>query len=135
MNNPTAFGPDAPTERQLRIARITKIALAVFTVAFFAWIIIGVANSPTNNRDDDDRPREASAYEIRGACEDVVSERLRSPSTAEFNSTATSTGHRTWTVTGTVDAENGFGAMVRESFECSVRDTDDQTFTRLISFG
>jgi len=49
----------------------------------------------------------------------AVMERLKSPSTAEFcgNSdyTVTCLGD-TWTVRGTVDAQNGFGAVLRSSF-------------------
>lgn len=47
-------------------------------------------------------------------CEGEVKERLKAPSTAKFESNATGGGP--WTVTGTVDAENSFGAMIRSSY-------------------
>ena len=51
-------------------------------------------------------------------CEDLVTQQLKSPSTAEFDSSASGDG--TWTVIGYVDAQNGFGAMVRSEFGCTV---------------
>lgn len=57
-------------------------------------------------------------YEAIAQCEDAVKNRLKSPSTAEFDLTATGSG--TWIVTGTVDAENSFGAMTRSNVQCTV---------------
>lgn len=57
-------------------------------------------------------------YEAISQCEHAVKKRLKSPTTAEFDLTAT--GYGTWTVTGTVDAENSFGAKVRSDVQCSV---------------
>jgi hypothetical protein len=53
------------------------------------------------------------------ACENAVEDMLRAPATAQFNSSAS--GDNPWTVVGTVDAENGFGATVRAEYECTVR--------------
>lgn len=52
-------------------------------------------------------------------CEALVSDELRSPSSAVFESDVSSSGS-TWRVTGAVDSQNGFGAIVRTEFECSV---------------
>jgi hypothetical protein len=61
------------------------------------------------------------------ACEALVKDKLRSPGTAEFgsiwdgeNSTATDNGDGTWHVEGQVDSQNGFGAMVRSVFTCTI---------------
>ncbi len=69
---------------------------------------------------DPDNPREAVAQ-----CEAAVEDRLKAPSTASFDLAATGSG--TWTVTGTVDAENGFGATVRNAVRCTVIVNDDGT--------
>lgn len=54
-------------------------------------------------------------------CEQVVGERLKAPSTAEFNTTmAKDNGDGTWEVRGQVDSENEFGAMVRSTYGCTV---------------
>lgn len=60
------------------------------------------------------------------ACEDFVRDQLKSPSTAEFTGTS-STGSGPWTVTGEVDSENSFGAMIRASWSCEIR-LDGDTF-------
>lgn len=62
-------------------------------------------------------------------CEDLVKENLKAPSTAEFDTSATGDG--TWTVTGTVDAENSFGAMLRSEFQCTVVVSGDSIKRRL----
>jgi hypothetical protein len=38
-------------------------------------------------------------------------------------------GSGPYTVTGTVDSENSFGAMLRSNFQCTVTVTDDKTLT------
>jgi hypothetical protein len=68
---------------------------------------------------------EGGAYR---ACERAVESQLKSPSTADFSgatgSTITSSGD-TYKVSGTVDSENGFGAMVRSGFSCELREVED----------
>lgn len=63
---------------------------------------------------------EASAYEAENQCERFLEDRLKSPSTAEFDLTTTG-GPTTFTSAGTVDSQNGFGAMVRSDVTCTVR--------------
>lgn len=55
-------------------------------------------------------------------CVEWVKEKLKAPSTASFTTTA-STGGETgpWTFAGTVDAENSFGAKIRNRWECEIR--------------
>jgi hypothetical protein len=56
------------------------------------------------------------------ACHNTVESSLKSPSTARFSSSVS--GHNTkednFLVEGTVDAQNSFGATVRNSFQCVV---------------
>lgn len=61
-------------------------------------------------------PREA-----RAACTEWVEGNLKAPSTAEFTDVeTTSKGDGRYEVTGSVDAENGFGAKLRVNFSCAV---------------
>lgn len=54
-------------------------------------------------------------------CEQFIEDRLRSPGTADFEHTSTRPGGTgEWTVTGQVDSENGFGALVRSTYRCEV---------------
>lgn len=53
-------------------------------------------------------------------CEQFVERRLKSPSTAEFSQETQRKSGAGWTVTGAVDSQNSFGAMVRNRFRCTV---------------
>jgi len=69
-------------------------------------------------------------------CKDEVTAALKAPSTAEFSSVSASrTATYSWTVTGAVDAQNGFGAQIRSRFVCTmeVRESDGFTKTNLVS--
>lgn len=78
---------------------------------------------------------DAEKREAISSCESSVKNRLKSPSTAEFSDTSAREGGEyvyndiparyremenvtTWVVTGPVDAQNGFGATVRNKFNC-----------------
>lgn len=58
------------------------------------------------------------------ACKRFVEERLTAPATADFSG-ETVTGEGPFTVTGTVDAENAFGAKLRSTYTCVVRASGD----------
>lgn len=50
------------------------------------------------------------------ACQNVVTENLKSPSTANFVGVPS---YSDGVIRGEVDSENGFGATVRSSFQCT----------------
>lgn len=55
---------------------------------------------------------------VIAACRESVRNQLKSPKSADFgNEVATGSGG-SYTVTGTVDAENSFGASIRARFSC-----------------
>ena len=95
--------------------KISLPLVITLILACFAAIVILVV--VTSSGDDDDYDSDTS-YEAIAQCEAAIEERLKAPATAEFQSTAVGSG--TWTVTGVVDSENSFGAMVRASYQCSV---------------
>lgn len=85
--------------------------IAVLVVAFFVY-------SATRDRSGDearDRPVLAKI-----ACENAVKNSLKAPSTAKFTGTQASGSGNSYRVTGAVDAENSFGAALRNTFACSV---------------
>lgn len=94
------------------------ITPAMWVAGAFAAVVLvgGVALFLTQKDDGYDSN---TSYEAIAQCEAAIKDRLKAPSTAEFQSTATGGG--TWTVTGTVDAENSFGAMMRSSYQCTVK--------------
>jgi hypothetical protein len=57
-------------------------------------------------------------------CEEFVKNRLKAPSTADFpflDRTVIPEGANTYIVRSYVDAQNGFGAMIRSDFRCEIR--------------
>jgi hypothetical protein len=62
------------------------------------------------------------------ACERAVGTELKAPSTADYSGYTGSTvtnNSGTYHVSGHVDSENSFGAKIRTSFACDLRDTGD----------
>lgn len=66
------------------------------------------------------------------AATDVVESKLKSPSTADFcrssDATITRSGN-TWTISGYVDAQNSFGATIRNNFTVKVTFTSKNNYT------
>lgn len=61
--------------------------------------------------------------DARSDCEDYVDARLKAPASADYELVATQDGEQ-WTVTGTVDSENSFGAQVRSEVVCKLHYED-----------
>lgn len=102
------------------IAAVIGLAVVVGVVACVAGSIRG---SDSSNDD----------LESISQCETRIEKMLKSPSTAAFDSTSESDGGK-WTVTGTVDSENGFGASVRSNYQCTVVINDDNTATTTVDY-
>ena len=74
-----------------------------------------------------DGPSQASTdHDAKRVCQDFVKDRLKSPGSAEFSDVAVSHVVDDYTVTGAVDSQNLFGAVVRNTFTCQVRSDGDQ---------
>ena len=63
--------------------------------------------------------QQKAAYQV--AAKDAVSARLKAPSTAKFDIKQVIRYDNSVTVRGTVDAQNGFGAMVRGMFFVKIK--------------
>ena len=95
---------------------------ALFIAGVFA-VVIAVICGPTLLSGGDDGPDYMNGPDdAEQQCVEWVKEKLKAPSTASFTTTA-STGGETgpWTFAGTVDAENSFGAKIRNRWECEIR--------------
>jgi hypothetical protein len=85
-------------------------------------VAIAIFVGMCSGNDDDSAGDE---YGAKSACEGWVKDQLKAPSTADFSDEEVS-GAGPWTVTGSVDAENSFGAKLRSQWTCDVRlDSDD----------
>lgn len=119
----TASAPGASRFRQLLDTSIP------FRLLMFVGVPIGIiaaliAGSAWVGTAGEAHQAELAAAGPDGAdarfyCEREVESLLKAPTTAEFSSTASASGSP-YTVSGTVDAENSFGAMLRSEFRCTV---------------
>jgi hypothetical protein len=70
---------------------------------------------------------EPGESDARSECESFIDSRLKAPATADYNLVASQDGEQ-WTVTGTVDSENGFGAKVRSDVTCELHFEGDTAY-------
>ena len=71
-------------------------------------------------------------YDAITIAEKEVKAKLKSPSTAKFSSsseTSVTRSGNTWRVTGWVDAQNGFGATLRNSYTVKIEFASSDTYT------
>lgn len=106
-----------PTVKQAAIGVVFVVAVMVLALY-------------SSNRDGDaGTEREAVAQ-----CEGFADKRLKAPDEAEYDLAATSDGDQ-WVVTGTVDAENSFGAKVRSDVTCELHFDGDTAVLDNITVG
>lgn len=91
------------------------IVLAVLVVAGLCGLKISSKDSPEDPSGDAKRVCQ----------EEFIPKRLKAPKTAEFSGVTVTETAGTYTVTGSVDAQNTFGALVRSSFTCVVHSSGD----------
>lgn len=94
--------------------------LATWSGLLLLWACVLTACSA---QDTDPELLELDAKRV---CEEAVKDRLKAPSTAEFSGASASQVGDEWTVKGDVDSENGFGAMIRDTYTCKVEDAGDK---------
>jgi len=91
-----------------------------------AWFVIGAVVLVLGccgffyfkSTSDEGKPDDLGAQTV---CQTFVERRLKAPSTAKFSHAKVTNDGTTWTVSGSVDAENSFGAMLRHNYVCTVR--------------
>lgn len=106
-------------------AKAKLIGLGIAALAVIATCVMCVSGSFGGGEEDADSSEMAEIM-----CQDFVADRLKSPSTAEFSDASTTLlGTSRYKVTGAVDAENGFGAMIRAHYVCQVRYDGDDLWT------
>ncbi len=80
-------------------------------------ILASVISSGGDDKADAGSGRSSDAKYV---CEKSVKDQLKAPATAKFTgATATLGAGDRWTVTGSVDSQNSFGALVRTAYTCS----------------
>lgn len=100
------------------------IGLSVIAMFLINWAVYREDDTeappdadPPASRSYDDDVLELLAADY---CKDFVKTALKSPTSADFSSvTASGEGDGPWTVRGSVDADNSFGAAIRSAFVCT----------------
>lgn len=101
---------------------IVFVVLLLLGLVFWALEAVGLYTP------DEDRGRsttDVGSFEAEYACNDFARDRLKSPSTAHFNEDTSSNVGNRWTVSGSVDSENSFGASLRSTFTCTMTISGD----------
>jgi hypothetical protein len=98
-----------------------KIGCAALIIIFIA-VIAGWAFS------SNDTGKEPSRLDAYVASQQFVEKQLKAPSSAKFpvfdNSMVVPLGNNRFKVAAYVDAQNSFGAIIRTSYTCTVKNTD-----------
>lgn len=91
-------------------------------------VALGVILTGCSDVGDDPEVQEAMAFEM---CKDFVKDRLKAPATAAFpdywdkdGEVSVTRSGDTYTVVSHVDAQNSFGALLSNDFECEVTNVE-----------
>lgn len=98
----------------------------VFVLCFSIFVLAYGFGKITNDTDSQPkRSRYPEKFDVKAACEHLVKLHLKSPATAQFSPwpdtviIGTNTGP--WDVTGYVDSQNSFGALLRSNYSCRIQ--------------
>lgn len=95
--------------------KIFGIVIAI-CLAIVAWYYLGGGQEKKAEQD-----QEALALRAQITCEALTKDLLKAPSTAEFsNWVTTEVSATSWRIKGDVDAQNSFGAMIRNTTICEI---------------
>jgi len=96
----------------------------VYVVVLAVFVTCGLLISRSNNHEPTTTENRDDA--VRVCKEKFIPDRLKAPATAKFSNITTTDNAGTYTVTGSVDSENSFGALIRSTFICSVHSSGNQ---------
>lgn len=99
-------------------------ALAGCVVILFIIGIVIYSCSTDSGSDSSTEPDDGGGGSMAEVmCENFVTDRLKAPSTADFPGAdaVDDLGDDEYQVTASVDSENGFGAMIRTDYVCTIR--------------
>lgn len=112
-----------------------KVFLGLFAIGFLA-AMCGKGNTPSapppSPAEIAQRAKEQERDDAKFMAKEFVEKSLKAPSTAKFQSTydfaASQEKNGNWKVYGYVDAQNSFGAMLRNKFLVTMKKKGDQWF-------
>lgn len=111
-----------PDSTEAKVAKGCGIGCGSIVLLFVALLAFYSCSDSGNGGDS---PRD-TARQAEFVCEEWIREKLKAPSTAEFSGvTSTGSAASGYEVSGSVDAQNSFGATIRSTWVCSARLTAD----------
>ena len=135
---PTATpAPAAPKQRRDRSGVILALII-VSLVGFFYWI---GQTPPSGGAGGASGPRTRDQVDAWVDCRSFVEKGLKAPSTAQFplssdpGVTIVHLSNGRWSVLGFVDAQNSFGAQIREDFGCQISYSGDNVTVHQLRIG
>ena len=115
-------GRSAPeTHDEVETPAAKRPAPAWFVIGFVALVLGCCGFFYFKSQADEGKPDDLGAQTV---CQTFVERGLKAPSTARFSGESVTSNGTTWTVRGSVDAENSFGARLRMNYVCTVRPAD-----------
>lgn len=94
-----------------------NLFMVVLGVVIVAGLTVASIRSGGQGDGTDDTDSGLSS-DAKDVCENSVKDKLKAPATAEFSDEQAALEGSTWTVTGSVDSENSFGALIRSTYSC-----------------
>jgi hypothetical protein len=116
MTEPAAPEPTAEELAKKKAAN-RKVNFWIAGVGIAAGLGCGIYATVSHSSSNPAGDRGSNAV---AQCESAVKNQLKAPSTAKFSGEDYIDEDPTWLVTGSVDAQNGFGAMLRSGFNCTL---------------
>lgn len=83
-------------------------------------IALGVVGGLLSWSVSDGSPSTGNKYDAQSACEDGIKSRLKAPSSAKFSNMRYNEKGSSYTIRLDVDAQNSFGAAMRNTFTCQL---------------
>ena len=103
--------------------RAVRLGTALAAILLVGWCSVETAmNMDEASKNGDERG-------AISACEDEVRTRLKSPGTADFSGSTAINDGAAWSVSGSVDSQNAFGGVVRNTFDCTVEHIGNDVYS------
>lgn len=96
--------------------RVPDMRSLIALVALSVPVLASCSTSPEDEH-------ETEGFTAQAMCKEFVKDKLKAPASAEFSDEQHVEEGTGWRVTGVVDSENSFGAMIRGSFTCVLENT------------
>lgn len=101
------------------------LSIAILIIALLLMTACGGGGSDSDNGEQQEQKAEHSEYAAYAVSQKLLEDKLHSPSTAEYPAMSTvdveHLGEGVYTVDAYVDAQNAYGAMVRQDYYMKIQ--------------